>query len=623
MLKRLKMAFPTAIVLWISFIIILKLFGSQFAILGFYMSLFYLIRSYTKFEYKKYLKDVSFQFILAILAVLASQNAILQFIMNAIIVFFIAYVFFSQASPTGYIIYFIEFIFLQLRPLELNEIPKLSLLLIVFYIIIFIVFFIRDRFKNIETEAQSLIDESLNIIIEYLESLNSEKFDNEIIDRMDSIISSLYDSFHNSMIFPSKIKRRNITEYYMIVILKRVKIFHEVLNAEELRVHREYIYENISILKYLKENLRDNREEALNKVTIAIEEINPEDEFVKRNFAGILLFLKMIIIEDYRLMNSFNSQFRMNISMTKEFIKNYKIKLYFQMNEFRFAFALRLATVTSLTMLASSFISTNYSYWLPINAVFLVKPLYEESRIYIKNRLIGTLVGSIVLAILLSQFGTKAFCFAVFFISSYLFYATPANNWTRNLWSTLFGTSLVAISLGVGKAIELKIFYIILASLVALFANRFFLPKDRLTVYRNNYKNIGIVSLDQIDNIFNTNNLEQSFRTKKILFNFMQNHYTLKHMFEYIDDIKDLDEKKYNMTVYDKLTTLAFSLEKAYFLSLSTNKKIKEEKISKIKDFLDRFIYEVNRDIRDSEKTLDSINQDIDIISEELKYIKA
>lgn len=625
MIKKIKTVFPTVLVMWISFMTILKIFGTQYAIMGFYMALFYTVRSQTEFEVKKYLKDITFQTTIAILAVIASQNPILSFCINLIVVFFIAYIFFSHSNPTGYILYFIELVFLQLRPLKIYEIPKLLIILLVFYTIMFLIFTIKNSIKPIESEEKSLVKEGFDLTEKYLNYLIEDKIDSKLIDDMNNLISSLYDSIFKSMIFPSKMKKKNISEYYMIMIIRRVLLFHKALEKREIDRHIIFIKEKALEIQQIKVAIIErNREKAIEIIEGMIKETESEDEFLKRNFSGIIVFLKKIVNEDTSIKNILVSDLRNNYIFAREFIKDYGVKLYYQMNEFRIAFALRLSTVTAITMTASLFIPIQYSYWLPINAVFIVKPLYEESRKFVRQRLFGTFAGSIPLTIILSINSSKQVCFLMFFIGSLFFYTSSVNSWKRNLWSTIFGTSLAAISLGAGKAIELKLFYIVLASIIATVANRFFLPKDALGVYINNYRNIGIISYHQVENIFKVkkSSKNQNIESLKIIYNSIQMHYIMRSMNKFIKEIIQDDKKRELIKVYNKITDTVFSLEKMYFLYASTNKEDKKEReIERIKKLIERFIYEVEINIEESIETLKRITKEADNASEEFKAL--
>ncbi len=625
MLKRMKAVFPAVLIMWISFLGILKLFGTQYAIMGFYMTIFYMIRSNARLEVGTYIKDILMQILIMFLSITASHNAGLSFFMNLIIVFLIAYIFFSHSAPTGYMLYFIEFVFLQLRPLKWDEIPMLMVLLCFFYLIMFVLFFIKSKVKPVQSEEKSLIFQGIDLMKEYLQALLDGKVNFELTDRMEGLISNLYDSLHKSTVFPSKLKKKNISEYYMIMIMKRLLLFHKVLSTREIDAHRLFIKEKIEELDKIEKLLKERKnEEALEIAENMIEETKIGDEFLKKNFGGIVIFLTRIISEDTKLKDLIMSHVKSNYVLTKDFIKNYGWKLYYEMNEFRLAFALRLSAVTAVTMTASFFIPIQYSYWLPINAVFLVKPLYEESRTFAKQRLLGTFAGSIPLTIILSINGSTEVCFAVFFISSLFFYASPIDKWTRYMWSTLFGTSLAAISLGVGTAVELKLFYIVLASAVAMFANRFFLPKDSIGVYVNNYKNIGLISSHQLENAFRTgvDFEERKIMGMKIIYDSMQTHYIMRSMKNFIKEIKNEERKKLFTRVYSRLSDTVFSLEKMYFLFTSIDREDREEPDFKnIKALLDRFIYEVEKNPKESENTLKKISEEADSISERFKDI--
>ncbi len=644
--------------------IITRYTDDRFLLLAFYFGLFYFVRSRATFRPERFVKDVSLQFIIAILAVIASQNAGLSLSLNLIIVFMIAYVFLNQTSPGGYIIYLLEFVFLQLKLLKISDIPTMSLLLIGFYSSMFAIFYIKSSYTRTNNKNLIYLKRALPIISEHLESIlmtisshNKSEEDNDsesIISNLEfdskdrrlvnlskkkmksdtdskdletrtaETISNLYKSLANAITFPSKFREENVYEYYMVVIIKRIASLRKSLeSAPDLKnasQYEEYLKEVISDISSLETVISsddpDKYEYARNIIDNIIERQFPENVIFGKSISEIFYLLDHILKDENDISTIYENHILTNFKLFKEFIKLFGYRFYYQMNEIRLAFALRISIITALTVTASLFIPIQYSYWLPINAVLLIKPQYEESQIYVKKRFIGTVLGSILLAVMLSQNEGKLFPYILCFIGSVFFYSSESISWTRSFASAIFGTSLAAISLGAGAAVELKILFIAIASITAVIANKFFLSKNKYSIFINNCKNIGIISLDNLDSSINNSNIENPETAQNhmdrlnTIYTFVQIYYTLKDIKVFTEDNNSDGPKSENKELYSKLVRFTESIQNMSFL-LYTGIVFDRKDIRRIKKLIEVFSYRVQTDTRKATKTLDKIDMKI------------
>lgn len=642
MIDRIKSGFPTVLVFWTSFLLIMKFADDRFLLLAFYFGLFYFVRSKSRFRPDVYIKDVALQFIIAILAVITSQNAILSISLNLVTVFLIAYIFMNQTSPGGYIIYLLEFVFLQLKQLQLTDIPMMSIFLICFYIIVFLIFYIKNSYTK-QKDNLIYLNKALPIIAEHIKSslsfIDSFKNDNNLDDNLDTqtrkTISELYKSLANSITFPYKFREENVYEYYLIVILKRISSLCNsfkddselIMSSTEYRESaNKYLRSILSDIEaidiFINSNEPDSDKYAVKKIDSIMNSSFSENKIFEKSISEIFYLLKVILEDENSIDTIFENHILTDFKLFKEFIRNYGYKVFYQMNEFRLAFALRISLITASTITASLFIPLQYSYWLPINAVLLVKPKYEESQVYVKKRFVGTVLGSIILAIILSVSESKALPYAVCFIASVFFYSSDSISWTRSFASALFGTSLAAISMGVGTVVEYKIFFIVIASLSAIMINRYFFPKDKYSVFIYNCKNIGIISLDNLDSSINNSNLSTIADIKdhdnhknhrdrlNTIHTFVQIYYYLKDISIFIDsDRSQYSDSKYSV-LYNKLIRFTESIQNLSFL-LYTGIEFNPKDIERVRKSIEIFIYRVQIDPDSAIKALDKIDKRI------------
>nr|WP_279325030.1 FUSC family protein [Clostridium sp. 1001275B_160808_H3] len=152
------------------------------------------------------------------------------------------------------------------------------------------------------------------------------------------------------------------------------------------------------------------------------------------------------------------------------------IRYNLKLDKFQLRFALRLSFVITATFLISKLTGLNHSYWIPMNAFFMITPFYEDSAQRINNRILGTIIGSILAFILLSIFKTPNSHIVIIVIMTICMYSATPSTWIMTSYSTCYGLALVTLAMDRTEAIELRLVYIFIAAIISILASKYILP---------------------------------------------------------------------------------------------------------------------------------------------------
>ena len=129
--QRLRSAAPVILFYITQFVLVFSLFGSQYAmVLSGSTTLFQLFRK-RRNDHRTYIQLFFIPFVLCLLAFLASQALWLCLLLNFTVPFFLVLWKSSQFDPKGYLGFAMTFVFLELRPPALEELP-MQLLVVAF-----------------------------------------------------------------------------------------------------------------------------------------------------------------------------------------------------------------------------------------------------------------------------------------------------------------------------------------------------------------------------------------------------------------------------------------------------------------------------------------------------------
>lgn len=162
----------------------------------------------------------------------------------------------------------------------------------------------------------------------------------------------------------------------------------------------------------------------------------------------------------------------------------------FRLDQFSTRFALRLSAVLCLGFGLVWATGWEHAYWYPMTTFLMLMPYAEESRMKIGNRILGTMGGVVVSMCLMSLFHTMPQYLAILTVMTCFMYYAPVTSWTMTVYTTCYGMTLAHMRLGLLEASGLRLVYVALAAVTATLANRFLLPNTAGREFRQSVKEL-------------------------------------------------------------------------------------------------------------------------------------
>ncbi len=162
----------------------------------------------------------------------------------------------------------------------------------------------------------------------------------------------------------------------------------------------------------------------------------------------------------------------------------------FRLELFSTRFALRLSAVLCVSFGFVWLTGLEHAYWYPMTTFLMLMPYAEESRMKIGNRILGTMGGVVVSMALMSLFHTMPEYFVILAVMTCFMYYAPVTSWTMTVYSTCYGMTLAHLRLGLMQASGLRLLYVAMAAATAALANRFLLPNTAGREFRQSVEEL-------------------------------------------------------------------------------------------------------------------------------------
>lgn len=462
--NTLKVAVPPALVSTIILFINILFFGTNNIIIAPYMTLTFIrMRNYLTIE-KNIIKPLFIHLIIGILSSIASESLYSTFIINLLGVGILAYFLTDEYNPSSYFPYLMAFVFLQLFPTSIEEIPKRLVAILISYIVVFIALIIFSP-KGVCSKISTLIEDGINNISFQLKAIldgNEEELENKRFNLFE-ICKEL-----NRFVYSSGKKR-----YYPFVI-----VFQHMNNIiDEIESNKNSVNFNENYLKNLRELFlvynTFNRNKYINNIAEFISKNSFKDENTNFYIVYVLNYF-ISAIKGTMKPNKFNLKKYLNFKDSKEYFQKYS-KYTLSLNGFKIRFAIRISILLSVSFTGIRLFNIPKGYWIPMTIFLLTLPFYEDSKTRVKLRFRGTIIGLIISFILFSIFKSNISHVIILIICTFFMYAF-SDYGTMTIYITCYALAMTTIHMGDDEAIILRLIYTCISALSVLFANNFILP---------------------------------------------------------------------------------------------------------------------------------------------------
>lgn len=162
----------------------------------------------------------------------------------------------------------------------------------------------------------------------------------------------------------------------------------------------------------------------------------------------------------------------------------YYLKSNFNIHSFRMRFALRLSIAVCPITTLVYFFNLPKGFWISMTVMVVILPYWENTLHKIIDRVIGTLVGVTLFAILYYLFPNSIEQMIIMVIVNYFIYMTR-----RYMFTVIFlacsSLSINVAVLGADHLFTLRIIYTLGAALIAVIVSFFVLPTNHATELKN------------------------------------------------------------------------------------------------------------------------------------------
>lgn len=420
-------------------------------------------------------------------AFLVSQNLILGLILNFSIMLFIGYYFSYELKKPVNMMVGLHYMLMIVSPISISQLPLRLLSLVAGAFMIMGVQLLANKNKLTKSRNamfNTIVDDLL-IKIDLLKSQN----DTENIDKSLSLnINRL-----KSLIFESGKSDSHFTECGVntMNVLSCLEKINSILDTIKNKSYYSQILDDIfSVINDIKNGKFDinisDLDDTYNKINLYSLGITDMEAVY-----DLIDVVKTLNVELKMYKNTINNQknIQNELSIPQEFKELHVQKNLMKLKSPRFAYGLRLGLVVSLTFFIVKFFNIEYGEWAVYTVFALSQPHSEYTIRKSKKRIIGTIMGSIMMAILFNLVTDPSLRTVMLILAGYLMsYVSDY----RNLVAFITVSAVASAALYVPNPnfiIMNRILFVVIGIAIALIANKFVFNR-KLLDEENNLNNI-------------------------------------------------------------------------------------------------------------------------------------
>lgn len=494
--KQFCKAFPVIVFFLVLFAFTIAAFGIQYTIIPSLITVNFQNRRNKRQSVRSLLRVIVFQFILQILAYVATLNFPLCLLLNLAVPFWLIFTSASQFNQLGYFAGLMTFTFLQMMPVDfagfIVQIQAMGCGLLFFFLAT--LWYTRHY-----TEESRLNYRNEQHGMELLGTALEKKIAGENIKELNQELFKIQQSLYQRVYSRKDIKHANDEgrmSYLFALMFQRAVYFistpYEKLLTENSDV-RQYALELAAYLK-MAGNMTTWIGNADRLVPEGERLLGIDGQEGMRFYQTSHNFLRMFLL----IVNQLNSPVEDDdgSSLAGEWktplFQRIRTYLHYcvRPDAFELRFALRMSAVLLIGISYNMLFQADHGYWLVMNAFLLLRPMYEDSNYRMKTRFIGTAAGCIALVFILPFCeGTTEHLLLAAVMVICMYTATPGTC-VHAFFVTVFALSMTTLANPETMALELRMFYVGAAVLLVLVVNRFFFPTSLGTQFRYNFQMI-------------------------------------------------------------------------------------------------------------------------------------
>lgn len=453
------------------------------------------------------------QVVIGCCAYIANYNSIYIVITTFVLSFSVYYIGSSEIKGSKSNAFMMLYILLLYAPVSIEQMPKRILALVFSAVVILFLYFVftRYNFKKITdkklNETIQLITTQLNLIKED-KPIEDENKDVNIL--LKNLELDLYDSIEKS----NKIKKDIYNKQIIVILLKKINTGLNYIESnsysEDLFRNLNYVLEDISSyilgdinLSELKNNFCKYDESTNIK--------NMDESIDKYNYYSLRIAIKELYncLDNKQRIESIEKKTKI-----RKILKNdiNRLTNNFSMESLRFNLAIKASILISIAVFVVDYFNIYEGKWVVYTLAVVLLPYAEDSTKKSIDRVIGTILGAIMLGIIYKLInGNQILMIFIFMISLYLNISIKKYN-IRCIFITM--TAITAVKLiypntTIFMLLKYRVILILFASMSTVIITNLVFPykinndmKSTINSYINFNKEIfNFISLEGIGEI--------------------------------------------------------------------------------------------------------------------------
>lgn len=485
-----KNALPVILFFIFLFYTIVLFFGTRYSIIVSFMTTIFQVRRQKPFSLKGMILLFVEQMSICMLAFLATLNLPLCILFNAIVPFFLVYLQSTQFYPKGYFTNAMAFVFLQLSPVGFDGLLPLTGVIAYALSVLILAFYLYSLLHH-TSQNYSLARKGLAILADEFSLMSDGKNKKEHIAQLLTFQGTLHSMAYKSRGTRHVVRGEGKVHYMFALLFQRASYFiqdYSPENEDKWLKDRDLLRKTAEFLRKTGQDFTLDDNEPL--IQEACELLGETDELSERFSVFLRNFLHLLVLTLHDI-TEINHEKNTKSWKLPQYVRPFEgIRNRFRLDNFEVRFALRLSLVLVLSFAICRITDINHSYWLPLNAFLLVQPMYEDSARRLKTRLSGTILGSILAFLVISQIHGLAghFLFATVMVS--FMYCFVPGTIIQAICSTGFSLSLTSLTMSSTTAVELRIAYVLSAVILVLIINKFFFQTSLRGQFHHNMKEL-------------------------------------------------------------------------------------------------------------------------------------
>ena len=466
-------------IIFIFIIVFVKMFQSIFGVGNSLIGVTIITTALTLMEkdltvapFKNFFKILGVNLFSLVFSVLALQNVWIGLILNFIALFVIGYFFSGNLKKSIVVPFGLQYFFMLFYPVEGVELFNRFISLFFGSIFIMIIQFIVNKDKVFKTGTKS-INKISNIILAKIRLIQENKeFNKENLEITESI------NYLKRVVYDKRVDDYYITSDGIIVTdiiwsLERINILLDKISLEK---NKQYYKNLLDYLYNEVKNIRDRKFE-LKDIDAIKEYIGIKD--INRDYVNEIVDLISILYREVESIGSLSGKEKKTIK--KEYDIPYHFhniaihKRNFNIDSAKVRYAIRLGIIGAITAFIAKFFNFSEGRWMCFTIFSLIQPYVETSNERVKDRVIATFIGGIIVLIAFGTIKNQTIRSAIILLAGYLD-PFSKNYRQKMVCITVSAVASAAILGGTFKLVITRIIFVIIGALLTMFANKYIFP---------------------------------------------------------------------------------------------------------------------------------------------------